>query len=607
MQMMTTKESVEQVKQCVRLKESFIPINESYSTIIKALEDEMEEQEIQQFYHDFAQKAFTTKRVKVSNHKFYEALFGKNASYYKPSPFFKYNHEKLITLAVDEVLERQKEAFIKTNRKEMDLRNDTWVLYFLKGPSLNKREFDFRKIKSKTLRNEAKIYFKHILYHENNFRNDKGFALVVTGLNLFTTHYSDIHYVKDIEELHGRFLITILQTDEIKSQRKESLSVNSIRKMVQKIGMIAEHLRHQEKYAMKPLSNPFENIVFHNVDKMSKNTEIIPEEVGMQLDEVYHELNDNYRLLFEILTHTGLRIKEVSHLKQDCIQPSKTSDEYMLLTYTPYKILNELKKKSKSTTAINAIRKELAVKIQEQIRSTIKQREQTDTDYIFFTRKTKNGERYSLIQENSFVQAVNRLIEDHQICDEHGQLWKYTSRQSRKTIAVELAENGATSQEIARQLGHLDTRTTDEYYAEVRKKKLAELNSKFFKKKFDMFVGEENLALYTEEERRQLYVDFSLNSRDVEFGKCSKHVSEGPCGVRKGNMSCATCSKLCTGSSFLDKWKELVESQQAILDELIRIYEKENITDYEDFIEYKREKHLLNTYQSVSLSIIENR
>src|SRR5690606_13657266 len=103
------------------------------------------------------------------------------------------------------------------------------------------------------------------------------------------------------------------------------------------------------------------------------------------------------------------------------------------------------------------------------------------------------SKRFTMVQESSYVTAVNRLIKKHSICDADGSLWYYTSRQSRKTLAVQLVEQGASSNEIALQFGHTDLRTTEKYYAEVRKQRLADMNSEFFKKRFNIFIGEENL------------------------------------------------------------------------------------------------------------------
>ena len=92
-------------------------------------------------------------------------------------------------------------------------------------------------------------------------------------------------------------------------------------------------------------------------------------------------------------------------------------------------------------------------------------------------------------------------------------------------------------------------------------------------------------------------MDFRLNYREVEFGKCTKHFSEEPCGKISGKMSCVTCPKCATGKKYLPKWISLRDSQKSIVDDLIEGYNKENITEYEDFIEYQRETYFLQCYE----------
>lgn len=596
----------ERVCKSSTVKDLILTRSYTYASIIQTLEENYSISKIKKYFEQFIEKSFTINRIKITNNRFYKEMFGKDASYFKESPFFKQNYRDFITEIIDEQLEIQKEIFIKNNYQAMDLSKETWVLYFSKGPALNKREFDFSKINQSTLRKEVKMYFKYILQHEINFRNDKGFALVVTASNLLTYSFPEIQYFKDMKESHGRYLITALQNGKTKTEHGKNYSIESIRKMILKCSSIIDYLIEQINYPFRPYLNELGNITFYNVSKMSKNTEVIPEEVAMQLDKYFHELNVNHRLIYEILAVTGLRIKEVTFLTANCLKPSKISTDVMLLCYTPYKTLNNRKQTGNDTRLEVAIPLKLADKIIGQIKKTETIRILTNLPYIFYGNVTKKQpERFSMIQESGFVAAVNRLIEEHQISTAEGVLWHYTSRQSRKTLAVTLVEQGASSNEIAMQFGHSNMRTTEKYYAEVRKKRLAEMNSEFFKKRFKVFVSEDNLKAYSEEERRQLYVDFALNSRDVEFGKCSKHISEGPCGVRVGAMKCATCTKLCTGMKFIDKWNELLTSQQNIVQELLYIYDEEGIEekDFEEFIEYKREVHLLKTYKNVVSTI----
>src|SRR5690606_35983454 len=132
-----------------------------YSSIIKALEEIYSLEQIKLFFKKFIDKEFTNKRINVSNNKFFKEMFGKNSSYFKESVSFKQNYNESITNIVSEKLEEQKEIFIKNNQQSMNLSEDKWVMYFIKGTSLNKREFDFSKIESETLRKEVKMYFKH--------------------------------------------------------------------------------------------------------------------------------------------------------------------------------------------------------------------------------------------------------------------------------------------------------------------------------------------------------------------------------------------------------------------------------------------------------------
>lgn len=604
---MTLKEIlVERVNIASTVKDLVLTKQHTYAAIIHTLEKNYSIAEIKHYFERFITKEFTNNRIKVTNNQFYKGLFGKTAGYFKESPYYSQNYSEFITTIVDEQLGIQKKTFIKNNYKTMDMEKDTWALYFLKGPALNKRAFDFSKINSPTLRKEVKMYFKYILQNVINFRNDRGFALIVTATNLLTYSFSEIRYFKDIKESHGRYLLTVLQNGETKTEHSNNYAIDSIRKMIQNCSLIIGFLIEQEEYLFKPDLNGLENITFYNTGKMAKNTEIIPEEVAIQMDKHFQELNENYCLIYEILVLTGLRIKEVTFLTKDCLKTSKTSSEYKLLSYTPHKTLNCRKQTGSDTKLEVAISLDLANKIEGQIMKTENTRHLTNLPYIFYTNVTKKKSvRFAMIQESGFVTAANRLIKKHQICDSEGILWHYTSRQSRKTLAVTLVEEGATTNEIAMQFGHSTIRTTEQYYAEVRKKRLAEMNSEFFKNRFQVFIGEDNLNAYSEEERRQLYVDFRLNSRDVEFGKCSKHISEGPCGIRTGAMSCATCPKLCTGMKYIDKWNELHTSQQNIVNELLRIYDEEEIDakDYESFVEYRREIHLMKTYESAVNSI----
>lgn len=143
------------------------------------------------------------------------------------------------------------------------------------------------------------------------------------------------------------------------------------------------------------------------------------------------------------------------------------------------------------------------------------------------------------------------------------------------------------------------------YYAEVRKAKLAEMNSKFFKDKFDLIISQEQLTQYSEEERKLLYVDFCVEYRRVELGYCLQKIADGGCNKRNSLYNCVNCTNLCTGKKYLPYWRELLVQQNSIVEKLIDSYEKQNITDYTEYKEYKQETFLQQCYLNI-VKAIEN-
>lgn len=182
----------------------------------------------------------------------------------------------------------------------------------------------------------------------------------------------------------------------------------------------------------------------------------------------------------------------------------------------------------------------------------------------------------------------------------------FTSRQTRKTVAVELVSSGAPLTAVQKQLGHVGQGTTERIYAEVRMKRIAELNSEFFQQRFNLLIESGRLDLYTEEERRWLYVDFCTNRRNVELGACSKHPSEGRC-ADLGNISCASCPKLCTGRAFQARWQELYEDSSRLLAQFEAKYAELDIPmdEYEGYTEYAQERTLNERYRAVLDAIEE--
>ena len=86
----------------------------------------------------------------------------------------------------------------------------------------------------------------------------------------------------------------------------------------------------------------------------------------------------------------------------------------------------------------------------------------------------------------------------------------------------------------------------------------------------------------------------------MELGVCSKHPSEGRC-ADLGNISCASCPKLCTGRAFQARWQELYEDSSRLLAEFEGKYAELGIPRdvYEGYTEYAQEKTLNERYRAV--------
>ncbi|HCA30689.1 MAG TPA: site-specific integrase, partial [Ruminococcaceae bacterium] len=123
---------------------------------------------------------------------------------------------------------------------------------------------------------------------------------------------------------------------------------------------------------------------------------------------------------------------------------------------------------------------------------------------------------------------------------------------------------------------------------------------------FDLLLSQEQLTEYPEEERRLLYIDFCLEQRKVEFGYCLKKAADGGCENRSSLFNCINCKHLCTGRKYLPYWHELLEQQEEIVRQLMKIYAENGITDYEEFREYRQERFLLECYRNMIVSIEES-
>lgn len=495
------------------------------------------------------------------------------------------------------------EKLINSNGNQIKLDKDKWIMVYKKGPTFQFKEFDFSQIKSKQFKYELKLYIKDEI-SRRPFEVINSLSLAIPCVNYIYENDLTCSSFKRITEENIRMLYIYL-SKEYTTIHYKKLEPTSIKKMIGKLKAVTDFLM---KFGTKndlitpiPETNRFQKITFRNLKNMSKKTEIIPNIVIEQLEKYKTELVAFHQLIFNIFINSGLRLKEVLELTEDCLEDTQW-DNIKVLKYKPYKVSNKAKKISREPFNEIMIPKDVSEDIEQQKNRTSEIRKKYDLDFIFVRVNSKYGKlRANMISGNGFVKAINSLIQKHNIVDYDGVIWKFTSRQMRKTVVANMIENGATKSEIAYVLGHYNKRTLETYYEDVRDKRIEDMNNEFFKNKFKINIGEEHLKQFTEEERKLLYIDFILEHRRVELGFCTKHYKDGSCG----NSNCAKCSKMCTGKQFLDEWTRLRDSSKHTVIELERFYHEKNITEeeYKNFKEYEIEADNLKLYQDV----IDNR
>lgn len=510
---------------------------------------------------------------------------------------------QILKSAVAEEYELQCKKFIRENIKYCDIKNDIWVFYQIKGNSLVYNKSDFTGISKSFLQLEVKYYIKYRLANNYNIK-DRILGSLKKCIEIMVKNNSDIEYMSDVDEVDIRMLYETLENADTIQNGKKKSPLNTMNVFYQMRDFVRYLMgENRDKLLPTPIpkKNLFENYSFVNSDSFINNTKIIPESVIERLKECCIEMPKPYDLLFEIYVNTGLRAKEVALLEADCIEQSKYENTVQL-KYRIYKTMTAYRKSGLSEYRRLPIPLELGKKILQQISDTEEYRKKTDLPYIFL----KKGKNHIVLADTSYLSVlVNGLIKKYNICDENGNLWHFTVMQCRKTIAVTLIENGASTDELGYWLGHLCRANTMKYYAEVRKSKLAELNSQFFRDKFDLLISKEQLTEFSEEERKLLYVDFCLEQRKVELGFCLQKIADGGCTNRNSLYNCVNCKNLCTGKKYLPYWKELLEQQNVIVEKLLATYDSEGITDYIEYKEYKQEMFLKKCYENIVNAIEE--
>ena len=520
----------------------------------------------------------------------------------------KYNKDFQVMLinTINRERELQMRVFVAENHLQMDIHSDLWKMYYQYGDVLRFNSLNFNLIRCPSLRYELKYYTRYMF--ECTGKTDSTlFGNQIIALNALTEVNSRIKYFADITEADVKAALLFLENSCGKNSGtplSQSTIASAIKGVRRVVDYLMSDMRNDGIKAPRPYKNPFAKFIFRNLDKYKKPTPVIPDDVIEQINNHSDELSPLHKLLYDIFVNTGLRLKEVFFLEADCIEESRYAGVCQL-KFTPYKVIAARRRHGIGDYHRVMIPQALADKISCHISNTVFLRESNESTYIFLSIKTGYNNTKAIMDSNPFLNEVRNIITKYDIRDENDELWHFTIKQFRKTVAVTLIENGATTEELAYWLGHMGHKTAEKYYAEVRKMKLAGLNTKFFKEKFDLILSNEQLEEYTEEERKLLYIDFRLEQRRVELGYCLRKAPYGRCPNRNSIYNCVNCKNLCTGEKYLPYWNDLLTQQANLVEMLVRAYHANGIEGYADFAEYKQECRLLKSYKSIVARIEE--
>ena len=488
------------------------------------------------------------------------------------------------------LLNKQYELYCN-NKDELKETKDSYILYSHKNNKYIPYTIKFSEIKSEEIKQELIYYLRYVFKTTSDTNYYEHLMPVITMIKYMEEKFK----IENSSNISHSYMLAYMSHLEI----EKKLSPLSLKTYKAKISNYFDFLINSENIVSKPLINPSNSIILRNTEDHVNTTGDIPEEIFVFLATHIHEVNnDAIELMYKIFLETGWRYSEVAGLTIDALE-TRTD------TGVPVYIIKTTIKKTRKARIVSglgeyltsAINKDLYNDIEKYIESTEKLRNKYATNLLFFY--IEKGLACK-ISSPYFNRQINNILKKHNVTTLSGDAWVNTSKNFRKHVAIEMISNDATLTEVQLQLGHTQAKTTAQYYAAVKMKKIAELNSPFFQEKFNMLIDEDKLSLYSEEERKILYIDFMLGTREVELGQCLKHPSEGRCSIN-GNMSCSTCANMCTGALYLPKWEKLAEDSLNLLNQFKSKYEELNIPEdeYQNFIEYKQELKLYNQYLSV--------
>ncbi|ELS03576.1 site-specific recombinase XerD [Xenococcus sp. PCC 7305] len=301
---------------------------------------------------------------------------------------------------------------------------------------------------------------------------------------------------------------------------------------------VTRYLVRKEDFPKRPKSQP----------------RYIPEHIIDQLIEHLEDLHAPVQRMVLVLLECGMRISELLHLKSDCLLQDKAGDWF--LRYYQFKMKKEI------TVPIS---REIVRVLQEQIRYI---NENLDLPFSYVFTANEGGARKEgfkptakLMTRNSFVRYLDKLAEQHSICDSSGKPWHFLPHEFRHTVGTRMINNGVPQHIIQKYLGH-ESPVMTAVYAHIHDQTMKEEVAKFHGKVVNI-SGQIVEEVIPEAQTEDLqWFKRTVQAQALPNGSCALPIISQGCPHAN---ACLTCTHFRTTLEYLDYHKQELKQTEKII------------------------------------------
>ena len=483
----------------------------------------------------------------------------------------------LVKKLIQEEIEQLKEYYFKTRKECIDPNSDCWLYYISDQGRIQASRIDFTLIKSDKLKTELKQVLSYFISNDLSTRD-------LRNLINNCSRLEDSQNITSFSEITAQKL-RVLYHDLLFTKELTPRTVSHVNTLFAKAFEILIKEKSNNLY-----NNEARNIKFYNLQAHTKNPEIIPDEVLKEINRYLDELPEDDQLIFRLFMITGWRFSEVIQLRPEDFRKVEGYPDLIEVDNTNTKTASARKKKGYTLHQSDFIPATLYHQLENYLKRTSQDRKAYQIKTCFYS---IDNNRALPVISRYFNRDINRLIKKHNIIDKQGNLWHFSSKQTRRKVAVDLIKQGVPLNVVQQKLGHLHTKTTQTYYTATQKIEMAEINADYFKSSIQSHLNSQK----NNTELSKFCEDFK-GILQLEHGICKK-----PLCSHLSKTGCSNCSKLCTGNLYIQEWERLLESINLLVKNLESFYRIKGI-EPEEYIKDKAYQNL--TRKQLQLSEVVN-